>query len=138
MTTDDEEPGNNENHPTREASLTCTKCQTPEYLILETVDSTIPKIHGRAAVQYSCGNCESFYAQDTSVEEVAVLLQSKNIPADILNFGNTYIHCGEPMTKGELRVVSSNGGWEDSTDIPVVQVESEVLPCHISGKWLFA
>lgn len=129
MTINNSVPLSNENQPTDESPLACTQCRTRDYLILESVESTAPKVRGKVAVQYSCGNCESFYAHDVSVEEIALVLHTQPVSADIVNFGNTYIHCGEPMVKRELRIAGIQADIEDLADAPVVQVESAVLRC---------
>ncbi|ALV44229.1 hypothetical protein MB46_00565 [Arthrobacter alpinus] len=48
----------------------CSECNTAEYLTMESIQALSAKKDGWMAVDYSCGNCESYYAHDVSVEAV--------------------------------------------------------------------
>ena len=86
-----------ENSLSKKPSIMCTQCHTPKHLILESLESCTPRVNGRVSVEYSCGNCESFYAHDVPVQDLAKFLHTESTSSGILHFGGTYIHCGESM-----------------------------------------
>ena len=112
------------------SSISCTRCRSADHLILELIGPLVPRITGRVSLEYSCGKCESFYVQDASVQEVAKFLTGKPATREVLHFGNSYIHCGEPMEEAEFRLAALRVKEGDLLDAPAVKVESSVLRCQ--------
>lgn len=77
----------------------CSNCRTADFIVIESIQSLVPKQRGWVATEYSCGKCEYFYAAGVPVQAVARFLASVSIPSGVLKFGRHYIHCGEPMAE---------------------------------------
>lgn len=80
-----------------ESTLQCEGCQTAKHLMIESIGPIQPIVVGRVAVEYSCGQCGSFFGHDATVQQVAKLLNATATAPGILHFGRYFIHCGEPM-----------------------------------------
>lgn len=61
-------------HEFRDEALTCTNCHTNKDLIIEALHPALSRTAGLVAIEYSCGNCEAYFAYDAPVEDVAKLL----------------------------------------------------------------
>ncbi|MCQ9163978.1 hypothetical protein [Arthrobacter sp. STN4] len=112
-----------------ESSLTCTNCETDEYLIVESIQPHIPRTSGLVSLEYECRSCGAFFAHDASVQDVAKLLANQPGRAGVLHFGRYYIHCGEPMEKGEIRFSTHHPRDGEPADVKAT-FPSVVLRCQ--------
>lgn len=113
-----------------DASLTCTNCKTDEHLMVESIQPHVPRAQGRVAMEYSCTGCGAFFAHGASVQSVAKVLAKQPGRAGVLHFGRYYIHCGEPMERGEIRLSTLKLPEGDAAEAPAVTVPSVVLRCQ--------
>jgi hypothetical protein len=65
---------------------------------------------------------------------VARLLQKQPAVSDVLHVGNAYIHCGQPMKPGELRLSALTMTAGDPMDAPAISIESTTLQCPCGFK----
>lgn len=114
----------------RQTALVCLHCLTPDYLMIESIESLNPKIGGQVFVEYSCRRCEAFFAHDASVQDVAKLLTNTPVTAGVLKFGRYYIHCGEPMEKSRIQLSEVAVKGHVLASATSVRLSSAVLRCH--------
>lgn len=107
----------------------CTQCGSAEDLILEFAGTDVSFHNGAIALEYSCGTCEAFFAHTASAEGSAPLLSASIKTLGMLQSGDTYLHCGEPMEEGELQLSALKVEDGDLMDAPSVRVEMTVLKC---------
>jgi hypothetical protein len=119
-----------ENPPLQMPQIFCSDCGTSEHLIIESIESLVPKRDGWIAVEYSCGNCESFYAHEASVQDVAVFLAEGDESLGVLKFGRHYIHCGEPMEESGMKILGIGVDEDEVTGLHYVRIPSVVLRCR--------
>lgn len=117
-------------HEFHEETLNCTICLTDDHLIIESIHPAGSRIAGLVAIEYSCGNCEAFFAHETRVENVAKLLGNKRSETGVLQFGAHYIHCGEPMRRGRLKLATLQVTDSDLVNAPGVAIPTTVLRCR--------
>ncbi|MDR6436971.1 DNA-directed RNA polymerase subunit RPC12/RpoP [Paenarthrobacter nicotinovorans] len=120
-------------HPPGDA-LACASCGTSYFLNLETIESLEPHAGElMVRVAYTCSACESAYEHNASFRNVAAVLNRKESFAGLLQFGGTYLHCGEPMTfaKNSGRSVYAPISTEDvDEDLPDVYLKTRVIQCR--------
>lgn len=109
--------------------LICTNCHTDRHLMVETIQPPDAKAVGLVSIEYSCGRCDAFYAHDAAVESVARILAKSPCDTGVLKFGSYYIHCGEPMIRGRIKLATLQVPGEGITDAPSVKVPMAVLRC---------
>lgn len=114
----------------QDAPLLCFTCGTGDFLTVESIQPCVPSAPGWVAVEYSCGNCEAYFAHNATVENVATILATTLGPGGVLRFGYFYIHCGEPMELKDFRLSSLKIARGDLVDAPVVKVATKVLRCR--------
>lgn len=107
----------------------CTHCASAEDLILESAGTDIAFHNGAIALEYSCGTCEAFFAHTASAEGAAPFLSASIKTLELLQSGDTYLHCGEPMKESELQLSALKVEDGDLIDAPPVTVETTVLKC---------
>jgi hypothetical protein len=110
--------------------ISCTKCHTPENLTIESIHPMVPRTVGWVMVEYSCGQCESFYAHEASVQALARFLTTNDTQSGVLQFGHSYIHCGEPMEEVGLDVTGVGSDDEDLKEESGVRIPTTVLRCR--------
>lgn len=130
MAIDQSAHATSEFHEFRNDGLNCTNCHTDQHLIIEAIHPCDSRSAGLVALEYSCGKCEAFFAHDARVENVAKLLGTVKSETGILQFGPHYIHCGEPMRRGRLKVSTLKVTDGDLIDAPGVAIPSTVLRCR--------
>lgn len=111
-------------------ALNCTNCHTDENLIIESINFPAERTPGLVAIEYSCGACEAFFAHDARTESVAKILGRSHSATGVLQFGGHYIHCGEPMSRGRLKITTLKVSDGDLIDAPGVEIPSAVLRCR--------
>lgn len=85
--------------------LWCSRCSTDSHLVIDSIDPIQPGPaldEGLVDVAYTCLDCGFLYAHAATVAQVAVILNrpGPGRASGILQFGGTYIHCGQPMHHG--------------------------------------
>ncbi len=117
--------------------LWCTRCRTGQHLVIDSIDPSVPRLLPEKVlveVSYTCLGCDFLYAHPATVAQVAAILNKPDPgrTSGILQFGGTYIHCGEPMhTVGsETRNIYAPMTTEQSAE-PVLDVylRTRVLKC---------
>lgn len=127
----DPSPGNSGKSPVAPVlEINCTDCRTSEHLIIESVQSMVPRTDGWVSVEYSCGKCESFYAHDVSVQAVARFLATADAQPGVLKFGRQYIHCGEPMEEVGMNITGLSVDGDGLQHVPEVRIPAVVLKCR--------
>jgi len=111
-------------------TIECVRCHSAKDLTLESIQPAKPKASGWVCVEYSCGECESFYAHAAPVASVAQFLATSETPSGVLQFGRYYIHCGEPMEKTRIELSRSHAFTAGLDDAPAIRLSSVVLRCH--------
>lgn len=113
----------------RHSTPMCPECCSAENLMVETIQSCVPRVAGWVAVEYSCSKCEAYFAHNASVQDVAALLSNSPASAGVLHFGHHYIHCGEPMEPALIHLGLLKFSEGDLVDAPAATVKSSVLRC---------
>lgn len=113
-----------------DGALDCTICHTDQHLIIEAIQPAESRTAGLVSIEYSCGNCEAFFAHEARVESVAKLLGKSRSETGVLQFGAHYIHCGEPMSRGRLKLTTLKVTDGDLIDAPGVAIPTTVLRCR--------
>lgn len=111
-------------------ALDCTVCHTDSHLILESIQPSHSRTSGKVSVEYSCGKCKAFFAHETHVQSVARILAKNHGSGGILKFGRYYIHCGEPMGRGSLKLTTLKMAGGDLLDATELELPTTVLRCH--------
>lgn len=117
--------------------LSCVHCLTGLHLIVESIQTPDSKTPGFVSLEYSCGRCEAFFAHDASVENVAKLLANSPCETGVLQFGSYYIHCGEPMTPGRIKLARLKVSDGDLVNAPSMEVPSKALRCRCGFQMSF-
>ena len=89
--------------------LWCTRCNTDQHLVVDSIQSHYPPSPNTVDVAYECHACNYSYDQTATVQRVAVVLNRPGVSQGILQFGGQYLHCGEPMRTSscELRRIQA-------------------------------
>jgi hypothetical protein len=69
-------------------------CRSHASLIIESIVSMRPPVPGVVEIEYTCADCESFYAHAATVEQIAKILNDAQPTGGVLRFGHYFIHCG--------------------------------------------
>jgi hypothetical protein len=118
----------------RNHRLWCTECHTDRFLVIESIESLHGGKRDLVSVSYSCAECDYFYAHPAGVPEIAAVLNRPGPRPSIgvLQFGDEYIHCGEPMhvASSELRNAYSSQRTDSESDgVLDVYLRTRVLRC---------
>ena len=130
MKTDPHQSKSEENPRLQVRQIFCMVCATSEHLIIESIESLVPRRDGWIAVEYSCGKCESFFAHEASVQHVALFLAEGDESPGVLKFGRHYIHCGEPMEESGMKISGIGVDEDEVTGLHYVRIPSVVLRCR--------
>lgn len=114
----------------RDFPLSCEQCGTAEFLCMESIQPCTPRASGMVAVEYSCENCEAYFAHDATVQNVASILSTTPGPGGVLHFGHFYIHCGEPMELYNIQLSPLKISAGDFVNAPAVPNATKVLRCQ--------
>lgn len=119
-----------------EPQIICTDCRTSKHLTVESIHAVVPRTDGWVAVEYSCGQCESFYAHNVPVQAVARFLATTDAQTTtdaqpgVVKFGRDYIHCGEPMDEAGRKIAGITMDDDDFNGLPTVYIPAAVLKCQ--------
>ncbi len=78
----------------------CRRCGTSGHLIIEALQALQalqalePGQDGLVFVDYSCGECESFYAHEVSAWSLTAFISRVEAPLGVAEVGKAYVHCG--------------------------------------------
>lgn len=109
--------------------ITCRRCGTSEHLIIEALQALEPEQDGLVFVDYSCGECESFYAHEVSVKCLTEFISRVEAPLGVAEVGKAYVHCGEPMSEGGMKVTGIDDPADDGRILNVL-LPTVVLRCR--------
>lgn len=112
--------------------LWCTKCDTDEHLVIESVQALEPPRTGLVDAAYTCRECAYFYAHPATVADVAGVLNRPGPEPVVLQFGGAYLHCGELMmaASSEHHSIYAPLTTEDQRERPLeVYLRTKVLRC---------
>ncbi|MFJ5956162.1 hypothetical protein ACIQC5_09405 [Paenarthrobacter sp. NPDC092416] len=122
-----------EAHQPPDEPLWCARCNSDQYLLVDTIQSHYPPIPNVVDVAYECRACQYSYEQTATVHRVALILNRPGKTPGVLQFGGQFLHCGEPMkTKScELRRIQAPiGPTSDGRErIAEVYINTRVLGC---------
>lgn len=113
--------------------LWCRGCDTDEHLVIESVRALEPPMAVLVETEYTCIECASFYSHPATVAQVGAVLNRSGPGFGVLQFGRTYLHCGEPMsTAGSERRSIYAPSFTEWTDEPPLDVylRTKVLRCR--------
>lgn len=83
----------------------CSRCRTDEHLVLHSIESVHAHTVGLlVAVSYTCANCGVAHSHFTPFREVASKLNTKKNLEGLVIFGDSYLHCGDPMSPIPIEV----------------------------------
>ncbi len=83
----------------------CSRCCSDEHLVLHSIESVRAHTVGLlVAVSYSCADCGTVLSHFTPFREVAAKLNTKANLEGLILFGDSYLHCGEPMATIPIEV----------------------------------
>ncbi|MBT2515524.1 hypothetical protein [Arthrobacter sp. ISL-30] len=114
--------------------LWCLECGTDRHLIIDCIDQLSPARADVVKASYTCNGCGFFYTHPTTVSKVAAVLNRPG-PAPVLGvlqFGDTYIHCGEPMHNSDSKERSIHGSVStEQRGEPILDIylRTRVLHC---------
>ncbi|WP_347109268.1 hypothetical protein AAHB33_01340 [Paenarthrobacter sp. S56] len=86
-----------EAHQPPDEPLWCSRCNTDQHLVVDSIQSHYPPMPNMVDVTYECVACKYSYEQLASVHKVAVILNRPGLQQGVLQFGGQYLHCGNPM-----------------------------------------
>ncbi len=112
------------------AEFTCARCSTPEHLVIESLHALEPAVDGWVMVDYSCSDCGSFYAHEVSVNCLTEFISGVEAPLGVVEVGQQYVHCGEPMQEGDMNLTGIADTASTDAPIPDVQLPTVVLRCR--------
>lgn len=115
-------------------SLRCSACHTDTHLVIESIEVLSPPVPGMVAVSCTCTGCGRYQSQSATVPQIALILNrpGPERTSPILQFGDEYIHCGEPMrlAGSDLHSIYSPLSTEQSSeDVLGVYLRTRVLRC---------
>ncbi len=133
MSTISESNAPNSSHHPPDERLWCKVCHTDAHLMIETIEPHTSRAPDLVEVAYSCAKCDFFYTHPATIEHVSRVLDRPGASFNLLQFGDDYIHCGEPMvTVGEELwrisnpVHTKSGQRDKSFD---VYLQTKILRC---------
>lgn len=120
------------------AHMWCPTCRTDEYLVLHAIESIRAHTVGLIVeVSYSCTLCGSILSHYTPFREVAAKLNTKANLEGLILFGDTYLHCSEPMARIPLdvrrSVSASTAPGDDAPLLLDVRLRTKFLRCAYCG-----
>ncbi|AMB39014.1 hypothetical protein A5N17_00710 [Arthrobacter sp. D2] len=86
-----------EAHQPPDEPLWCSRCDSDQFLRVNSIQSHYPPAPNMVNVSYECAACRYIYSQLASVQKVAIIVNRPGSPQGMLKFGGQYLHCGEPM-----------------------------------------
>lgn len=110
--------------------LRCETCGTEHQLTLHAVRA-VGANSDVVTVAYTCNDCGRFQEHLAYAGDVAAALHQVRWMAQVIMFGDDYIHCGYPMEEAEFEIErlcyrSSNSGGS----LNMVSLPTRVLRCR--------
>lgn len=116
----------------RPEPLVCPPCRSDELLEITAIDDLPGNPDSLVLVSYRCNGCGMPRTQPADVTAVARILNRQGNTADVLAFGDHYIHCGQPMTGAgaEMRRIHSTYREKNLPEALSVYLATRVLHCR--------
>lgn len=111
--------------------LRCETCGTEHRLTIHAIRTMGAANGDLVTVAYTCNDCGLFQEHLAYARDVAAALHQVRWMAQVILFGDEYIHCGFPMEEAEFEVErlcyrsSNNGGALNMVSLP-----TRVLRCR--------
>ncbi|MGR0162232.1 hypothetical protein [Paenarthrobacter nitroguajacolicus] len=120
------------------AKMWCPTCHTDGYLVLHAIEAARAHTVGLIVeVSYSCTGCGSVLSHFTRFSEVAARLNTGTNLEGLIFFGDSYLHCGEPMARVPLEVrrsLTANAVLgDDLSQLLDVRLGTKILRCVSCG-----
>ena len=111
--------------------LRCETCGTEHELTIHAIRSVGAANGDLVLAAYTCNDCGLFQEHLAYARDVAAALHQVRWMAQVILFGDDYIHCGFPMEEAAFEVErlsyrSSNGGG----GLNVVSLPTKVMRCR--------
>ncbi|AMB39233.1 hypothetical protein AUT26_02600 [[Arthrobacter] sp. ATCC 21022] len=115
----------------------CSRCQSDEHLVLHSIDSVHAHNVGLlVAVAYTCADCGLAQSHFTPLREVASKLNTKENLEGLIVFGDSYLHCGDPMVPIPVEVrrsITAKPVGAEELVLLDVRLGTKVLQCMDCG-----
>lgn len=115
----------------------CSRCQSDEHLVLHSIDSVHAHNVGLlVAVAYTCADCGLAQSHVTPLREVASKLNTKENLEGLIVFGDSYLHCGDPMVPIPVEVrrsITAKPVGAEELVLLDVRLGTKVLQCMDCG-----
>lgn len=116
----------------------CPTCRTDGYLVLHAIETARAHTVGLVVeVSYSCTGCGSILSHFTRFSEVAARLNTGTNLEGLILFGDSYLHCSEPMARVPLEVrrtlTASSIPGDDLSQLLDVRLRTQILRCVSCG-----
>lgn len=111
--------------------LRCETCGTEHRLTIHAITAMGAVGGDLVTVAYTCDGCGLFQEHLAYAADVAAALHQVRRMANVIMFGDDYIHCGFPMEEAALEIErlcyrTSTGG----TEVSAVCLPTRVLRCR--------
>jgi hypothetical protein len=111
--------------------LRCETCGTEHQLTIHAITALGAGGGDLVTVSYTCNDCSLFQEHLAYASDVAAALHQVRWMAQVIMFGDDYIHCGFPMEEAEFEIErlcyrSSNSG----SGLSAVCLPTRVLRCR--------
>lgn len=122
----------NPRHPLPQPrQLQCETCGTEHRLTIHAITALSAGGGDLVTVSYTCHDCSRFQEHLAYAADVAAALHQVRWMAEVILFGDDYIHCGFPMEETELEIErlcyrAGPGG----TGLSAVCLPTRVLRCR--------
>lgn len=107
----------------------CRHCGSPEATTPESFGPGVPDQEVLGWVDYRPGECDNSCDHASCTEAAAPFADACVGEHGVLQRGDIFLHCGEPMEEGQLQVAALRVDSGDLLDAPSVRVEMMVLRC---------
>lgn len=120
------------------ARMWCLTCRTDDHLVLHAIESIRLHTVGLIVeVSYSCAGCGSILSHYTPFREVAAKLNTKKNLEGLIIFGDSYLHCSEPMARIPLEVrrslTANTAPRDEASPLLDVRLRTKILRCLSCG-----
>jgi hypothetical protein len=111
--------------------LWCPHCRTDQHLTIDSIELLCPPQPDLVSVAYTCVGCAASHMHTANVCHVAAVLSRSRTDADVLHFGDEYIHCGVPMqvTVPRFRSSTTVSSANPAEALLDVYLQTQVLHC---------
>ena len=117
--------------PPQPRQLGCATCGTENHVTIHSVTALDPGGGDLVTVSYTCDACRQFQEHLAYATDVAAALHQVRSMAQVIMFGDEYVHCGYPMADAAFEIVRlgyRTGGAGD--DPGAVCLPTRVLRCR--------